>query len=122
MFQGINAPCRVEADLGDLEILGEVPREIDGAFYRVAADHQFPPLFENDVPFNGDGMVSMFRFHDGQVSLKSRYVRTELVQGRADPRWRALFGRYRNKWTDDPGVAGMGRNLANTNVLEHHEA
>lgn len=119
MFAGVNAPSRIEADIGDLEIVGQVPREIDGAFYRVAADHQFPPRFANDVPFNGDGLVSMFRFHDGRVSLKSRYVRTDrFVAERAAGR--ALFGRYRNKWTDDPSVAGMNRNLANTNVLIHH--
>lgn len=119
MFAGVNAPCRIEADIQDLEVEGEIPREIDGAFYRVAADHQFPPRFTNDVPFNADGMVSMFRFQDGHVHLKSRYVQTD--------RWKAeraagkaLFGRYRNKWTDDPSVAGMNRNLANTNVLIHH--
>jgi len=119
MFAGVNAPSRIEADVGDLEIVGEVPREIDGAFYRVAADHQFAPRFTNDVPFNGDGLVSMFRFHDGQVSLRSRYVHTDrfLAERAAG---RALFGRYRNKWTDDPSVAGMNRNLANTNVLIHH--
>ena len=116
MFTGINAPSRIEADVNDLEVVGEIPRQIDGAFYRVAADHQFPPRFSNDVPFNGDGLVSMFRFHDGQVSLKTRYVRTDrfLAERAAG---RALFGRYRNKWTDDPSVAGMNRNLANTNVL-----
>jgi carotenoid cleavage dioxygenase len=119
MFAGVNAPSRIEADIGDLEVVGEVPREIDGAFYRVAADHQFAPRFANDVPFNGDGLVSMFRFRDGQVSLKSRYVHTDrfLAERAAG---RALFGRYRNKWTDDPSVAGMNRNLANTNVLIHH--
>lgn len=119
MFSGVNAPCRVEADVQDLEVEGEIPGEIDGAFYRVAADHQFPPRFENDVPFNGDGMVSMFRIQDGRVHLKSRYVRTDrFVAERAAGR--ALFGRYRNKWTDDPTVADMNRNLANTNVLIHH--
>ena len=118
MFAGVNAPSRIEADLGALEVEGVVPAEIDGAFYRVAADHQFPPRFANDVPFNADGMVSMFRFRDGNVSLRSRYVQTD--------RWkaeraagRALFGRYRNKWTDDATVAGMNRNLANTNVILH---
>ena len=118
MFAGVSAPSRIEADVKDLDIVGEVPREIDGAFYRVAADHQFPPRFANDVPFNGDGLVSMFRFRDGQVSLKTRYVRTDrfLAERAAG---RALFGRYRNKWTDDPSVAGMNRNLANTNVLIH---
>ena len=118
MFAGINAPSRLEIDLQGLEVDGEIPREIDGAFYRVAADHQFPPRFENDVPFNADGMVSMYRIRDGRVSLKSRYVQTD--------RWkaeraagRALFGRYRNRWTDDPAVAGMNRNLANTNIILH---
>jgi len=34
LFQGINAPSRVEADLVALEIIEEFPREIDSAFYR----------------------------------------------------------------------------------------
>jgi carotenoid cleavage dioxygenase len=109
----------VEADINDLEVVGTLPGGIDGAFYRVAADHQFPPRFANDVPFNGDGMVSMFRFQDGRVHLKSRYVRTDRFKAERAAGW-ALFGRYRNKWTDDPSVAGMNRNLANTNVIVHH--
>ena len=119
MFAGINAPCRVEADINDLEIEGEIPAQIDGAFYRVGADHQFPPRFANDVPFNGDGMVSMFRIHAGRVHLKSRYVHTDRFKAERAAGG-ALFGRYRNKWTDDPAVRGMNRNLANTNVLIHN--
>ncbi len=118
-FTGVNAPCRAEIDVADLHVVGTIPREIDGAFYRVAADHQFPPRFANDVPFNGDGMISMFRFHDGQVSLKTRYVRTARFNAERAA-GRALFGRYRNRWTDDPAVAGVDRNLANTSVLVHH--
>jgi carotenoid cleavage dioxygenase len=45
IFSGVNAPCRIETDVENLEVEGEIPREIDGAFYRVAADHQFPPRF-----------------------------------------------------------------------------
>ena len=119
MFAGINAPCRIEADVNDLEVVGAIPPEIDGAFYRVAADHQFPPRFENDVPFNADGMVSMFRFQNGKVHLKSRYIQTDRFKAERAA-GRALFGRYRNRFTDDPSVAGMNRNLANTNVIIHH--
>ena len=118
-FTGVNAPCRIEADIENLEVVGEIPREIDGAFYRVGADHQFPPRFENDAPFNGDGMVSMYRFKDGRVHLKSRYVRTDRFKAERAA-GKALFGRYRNRFTDDPSVQGMNRNLANTNVLIHH--
>lgn len=118
-FSGVNAPCRLEVDLGDLEVEGEIPHEIDGAFYRVAADHQFPPKYEIDAPFNGDGMVSMFRIKDGRAHLKSRYVRTDRFNAERKA-GKALFGKYRNRWTDDASVAGMSRNLANTNVLVHH--
>lgn len=118
-FTGVNAPSRVEADISDLEVIGEIPKEIDGAFYRVAADHHYPPKYQNDIPFNGDGLVSMFRICDGRAHLKSRYVKTDrfLAEQKAG---KTLFGKYRNKHTDDPSVQGMNRNLANTNVLIHH--
>jgi carotenoid cleavage dioxygenase len=118
-FAGVNAPSRIEVDIEDLPVEGTLPAEIDGSFYRVAADHQFPPRFANDVPFNGDGMVSLFRFKHGKVALKTRYVRTDRFKAERAA-GRALFGKYRNKWTDDPSVAGINRNLANTNVLIHH--
>jgi carotenoid cleavage dioxygenase-like enzyme len=118
-FTGLNAPCRIEADINDLEVVGAIPAEISGAFYRVAADHQFPPRFAHDVPFNGDGMVSMLRFQEGRVHLKTRYVQTDRFKAERAA-GRTLFGRYRNKWTDDPSVAGINRNLANTNVIVHH--
>ncbi len=118
-FTGVNAPSRIEADVQDVEIVGEIPREIDGTFYRVAADHHYAPRFANDVPFNGDGLVSMFRIHDGRVSVRSRYVLTDRFLAEREA-GRALFGRYRNRFTDEPSVAGMNRNLANTNVLVHH--
>ena len=116
MFRGIQAPSRIEVDLHDLEVQGEVPRHLDGAFYRVAPDHQFPPRFLDDVPFNADGTVSRFLFESGRVHLRHRYVRTERFElERAAGR--ALFGRYRNPFTDDPSVQGRSRNLANTTPI-----
>jgi carotenoid cleavage dioxygenase-like enzyme len=116
MFQGINAPSRIEVDLHDLEVDGEIPRQLDGAFYRVAPDHQYPPRFLDDVPFNADGTVSRFLFENGRVRLRHRYVRTERFElERAAGR--ALYGKYRNPFTDDPSVKGKSRNLANTTPI-----
>jgi carotenoid cleavage dioxygenase-like enzyme len=116
MFRGIGAPSRMELDLNDLEIEGEIPRELDGVFYRVAPDHQYPPRFLDDVPFNADGTVSRFLFENGRVHLRHRYVRTERFKlERAAGR--ALYGKYRNPFTDDPSVAGKSRNLANTTPM-----
>jgi carotenoid cleavage dioxygenase-like enzyme len=54
------------------------------------------------------------------VHLRHRYVQTE--------RWkleraagRALFGKYRNPFTDDPSVQGKDRNLANTTPVVFNE-
>ncbi|GAA5171787.1 MULTISPECIES: carotenoid oxygenase family protein [Amycolatopsis] len=114
-----NAPMRVEADIYDLEVAqGEVPEQLDGTYYRVVCDRQYPSFVPNDIPFNADGMVTSFRFSKGHVDFKSRYVRTPRFQAERSAR-RALFGAYRNAYTDDPSVAGMNRTLANTNVFWH---
>ena len=116
MFAGINAPSRIEIDLGDLEFDGALPQDLAGAFYRIAPDHQYPPRFLDDVPFNADGTVSRFLFEGGRVHLRHRYVETERFRlERAAGR--ALYGKYRNPFTDDPSVAGRSRNLANTTPL-----
>ena len=117
-FQGLFAPSRVEADLHDLEIEGTLPQDLDGVFYRVAPDPQFPPRTGDDIWFNGDGMVSRFEFRSGRVDFRQRWVHTDKFRlERAAER--ALFGAYRNPLTDEPSVQGRSRSTANTNVLFH---
>lgn len=47
-FAGFMKPNRFEGEVNNLEIIGEIPSEIDGTFYRVMPDPQFPPFVEND--------------------------------------------------------------------------
>lgn len=47
-FSGFMRPCRVEGKACNLEVLGQVPKDIDGVFYRVMPDPQFPPFVEDD--------------------------------------------------------------------------
>ncbi|GGI25733.1 MULTISPECIES: carotenoid oxygenase family protein [Bradyrhizobium] len=72
-----------------------------------------------DIFFNGDGMVGAFRFKDGHVDFTSKYVLTDKFVAERAAR-RALYGAYRNPFTDDPSVAGTIRSTANTNVVVHH--
>ncbi|AOG01650.1 retinal pigment epithelial membrane family protein [Blastomonas sp. RAC04] len=118
-FTGFFAPSGVEATVHDLTVIdGEVPADLDGAFYRVAPDPQFPPLSGDDIWFNGDGMVTQFRFSKGNVSLQQRWARTDKFVAEREAGG-ALFGAYRNPLTDHPSVAGEVRGTANTNVLVH---
>ena len=115
---GVLRPLRLEGDILDLEVEGEIPSQLNGTFHRVHPDSQFPPKFENDQFFNGDGMVSLFRFHDGKVDFRQRYAQTDKwkVERAAG---KSLFGAYRNPLTDDDSVKGMIRGTANTNVMVH---
>lgn len=95
-----------------MEVKGEIPKEIDGTFYRVMPDPQVVPFIENDpvsAPyalkfngrghalisrqwFNGDGNISAFRIHDGRCHFKQRYVRTEKFLREREAQ-KALLGR-----------------------------
>lgn len=117
-YTGFNAPSRFELDVHDLEIDGTVPADMNGIFYRAAPDPQYPPKLGTDIYFNGDGTITQFRFHEGRVHLRHRYVRTEKFNlERAAGR--AVYGAYRNPYTDDPAVQGRSRGTANTNVMFH---
>ncbi len=114
-FTGFNTPSRIEADIADLQHEGEIPRELEGAFFRVQPDPQFPPRLADDISFNGDGMITRFHFHDGQVDFRQRWAQTDKWKLEREA-GKALFGAYRNPLTDDESVKGRIRSTANTNA------
>tara|TARA_B100000378_G_scaffold206493_2_gene169743 strand:+ start:285 stop:1697 length:1413 start_codon:yes stop_codon:yes gene_type:complete len=75
-LQGNFAPLRMECDLNDLVIEGEMPKEIFGSYYRNGPDPQFPPMGDDYHWFAGDGMIHAFNFENGKVSYRNRWVRT----------------------------------------------
>ena len=113
------APLRFEAEVYDCEVLGEVPRELNGSFYRCGGDTLYPTM-QNDNLNNGDGVMAAFHFQDGYVDFIQRYVKTERFLLERKTR-RRLYGAYRNAYTDDPSTAGTDRdNTGNTTAWVHH--
>lgn len=115
-FTGFNTPSRIEADIADLAHQGTIPPELNGAFYRVQPDPQFPPRLGDDISFNGDGMISRFHIHDGRCDFRQRWARTDKWK-LENAAGKGLFGAYRNPLTDDARVAGEIRGTANTNAF-----
>lgn len=115
-FTGFNSPSRIEGDVENLQITGQIPADIDGTFFRVQPDHRFPPIYESDIHFNGDGNVTAIRITNGTAHFKQRYVRTDRFQAESQA-GRALFGKYRNPYTDNEAVKGVIRTAANTNIF-----
>ena len=113
---GGGMPCRIEGEIADLVVLGEVPKGIDGTFYRVMIDPFVCPDPEYYIPLDGDGSISAFRFHDGQVDMKTRYIETERykLERKAG---KVLFSLYRNPFTYHPCVRAAVDSTANTNLV-----
>ncbi|KAB5546805.1 putative carotenoid cleavage dioxygenase [Coniochaeta sp. 2T2.1] len=116
VFQGFNSPSRIEGDVHDLEVTGKIPEDIDGTFFRIQPDHRFPPLYESDIHFNGDGNVTAVRLSSGRAHFKQRYVHTDRYHHETKHN-KALFGKYRNPYTDNEAVKGVIRTAANTNIF-----
>ena len=115
-LSGNFAPTRSEDDF-ELEVVGQVPKDLAGAFYRNGPNPQFQPRDAYHW-FSGDGMIHGFFVEDGKVRYRNRYVRT--------PKWetehaagRSLFGTFGNPMTTDPSVIGKDSGVANTNIVWH---
>ncbi|KAH9205683.1 carotenoid oxygenase [Leptodontidium sp. 2 PMI_412] len=106
---------RFQGELDDVVVYGEIPKEINGTFYRMTIDPAVPPHPKN--PFlEGDGNLTVFQFQDGRVHMKIKYVETEryLLERKAGKR---LFGTYRNPFTNHPCVRMADDSTGNTNIV-----
>lgn len=116
-LRGNFAPLRMECDIDDVIVRGELPRDLDITYYRNGPDPQFPPVGDYHW-FAGDGMLHMFRIQDGRVRYRNRWVRTGkwTVERREG---RNLIDPF-NPVSNDPAAADAERDgLANTNVVWH---
>jgi carotenoid cleavage dioxygenase-like enzyme len=115
-FSGFGRPARIQGEIFDLEVDGEIPKEISGTFYRIQPDHRFPPVYEEDIHFSGDGNITAIKIDNGHADFKQRYVQTERFHAETAAR-QALFGKYRNPYTDNEAVRGIIRTVSNTNII-----
>ena len=115
---GFFSTLRFEGEILDCEVQGEIPRGIRGTFYRLGGDWAYPPNSPLDAPFSADGYISMFRFANGRVDYRGRFVRTPRYIANLSA-GRQLFGIYRNRAADDPSVRSLSATVANTTPVVH---
>ena len=118
-LRGNYAPWPMEGEIQDLVVEGEIPREIEGSYFRNGPNPQFAPRGAYHW-FDGDGMIHAFRLRDGKASYRNRWVRTARFQlERAAGE--ALFGGLASMGSSDPRVGSSmtSPNAANTNIVWH---
>ncbi|KAF9874376.1 Carotenoid oxygenase [Colletotrichum karsti] len=113
-LSGFQRPVRIQGEIFNLEVEGEIPKGISGTFYRIMPDPAFPPFIKDDIWINGDGVVSSFRIKDGHIDFKQRYVETEKLKLEREHR-RTFLGKYRNPFTDATDY--RVRTVANTTIF-----
>ena len=113
-LRGNYAPWRVEGDAPALEVEGELPRDLEGTFYRNGPNPAYPPLGRYHW-FDGDGMIHAITLRDGRASYRNRWVHSAgLAEERA-----AGKATFRGLLEMSPTEAPRFKNTANTNIVWH---
>ncbi len=82
-------PQTVEYDAWNLEVEGEIPRDLAGVYLR-NTENPLLPSIERYHPFDGDGMLHAISFEDGTAVYRNRFVRTDGFRAERNA-GRALF-------------------------------
>lgn len=82
-LNGAWEPIYTEYDATDMEVIGEIPKDIEGVYLRNCENPVHEPLGRYH-PFDGDGMLHMTHFKDGKATYRNRFVRTRAFQAEAE--------------------------------------
>jgi carotenoid cleavage dioxygenase len=112
-ISGSFAPIHTEVTGENLPVIGRIPTDLNGTYFRNGPNAQFPPRGRYQW-FDGDGMVHAVHFDHGRATYRNRYVRTaafcqELEAGRA------LYEGVRENRDNNPGH--WWKNTANTDLV-----
>lgn len=78
-LQGLYAPVSAETTAIDLPVIGEIPRDLHGAFVRNGPNPAQSPEGLHHW-FDGDGMVHAVYFENGKAEYRNRWVGTADLQ------------------------------------------
>jgi len=113
-LEGNFGPWRMEGVADDLTVVGQIPRELNGTYYRTGPNPAFEPA-RNYHWFDGDGMIHAITLDDGRARYRNRYVQSRgLAEERAAGR--AI---YPSLLDIDATEAPQIKNTGNTNIVKH---
>jgi carotenoid cleavage dioxygenase-like enzyme len=115
-LEGNYAPIHDELELDELQVIGELPRDLQGVYVRTGATPRFTPTGRHHW-FDGDGMLHAVQFRDGRASYHNRWVRTKgfLAEEEAG---HALWSGVTER-PDFTNPRGPFKDTANTDLVYH---
>ncbi|MCE0721616.1 MULTISPECIES: carotenoid oxygenase family protein [Legionella] len=124
-LSGNYAPVHDELDVSQLEILGEIPKDLRGVYMRNGPNPEFAPI-SYTYPYDGDGMIHAVYIAEGSAAYRNRFVETKglLKERKAG---KALYGGVMHPAPMDPRWAGPEdepvaiKNGAFIHIIRHHD-
>ena len=71
-------PITEEMDVAECEVIGEIPRQLSGAYMRNGSNQQFEPRGDYHL-FDGDGMIHAVHLQDGKASFREGLARKDIA-------------------------------------------
>lgn len=114
-------PLFNEYDATDMQVIGEIPKDVDGVYLRNSEVQINEPIGRYH-PFDGDGMIHSFSLKDGKARYCNRFVRTKGMQAEqeaGESLWAGLMERpsrsKRQGWGAQEGL----KDSSSTDVIVH---
>jgi carotenoid cleavage dioxygenase-like enzyme len=117
-LDGPYAATHDEVTLDDLEVIGEIPNDLNGVYVRNGPNPQFDPRGRYHW-FDGDGMVHALHLADGKASYRNRWIRTEAFE-RERKAGTAVWTGIMEPFEQNPAGAPE-KDTGNTDVIFHRD-
>lgn len=113
-LRGNFGPWRSEDVFDDLKVIGEIPRDLNGTFFRAGPNPYFEPEGRYHW-FDGDGMVHAIRIENGRASYRNRWVESDGLKEEKKAGRPLYRGIISMSGTEAPAIKVTG----NTNIVSH---
>ena len=117
-LEGIYAPTETEMTCNDLEVIGEIPKDLAGIFARNGPNPRYKPRGRYHW-FDGDGMIHALRILDGKATYTNRWIQSPHYQQETEA-GRPLWGGLMEPFSENPQEAPF-KDTANTDVYFHND-
>ncbi|MEQ0564310.1 carotenoid oxygenase family protein [Amycolatopsis sp. NEAU-NG30] len=117
---GVYAPVGTEIDAADLQVIGEIPKDLNGVYLRNGPNPRFAPQGRYHW-FDGDGMIHAVHLENGRARYRNRWIRTRAFEAESAA-GKALWTGVMENPKGNPFGNAHGLNLkdnANTDLVFH---